>query len=222
MTALLSKADHAIQVAVTDELAWTPEIPEGATIGVGVESGIVTLYGTVDDNVQRLAAKRAAARVSGVRSVVDDIEVATSVWDYSEADVAAAVQNALHWAADVPAGIRSELRSGVVTLSGEVRWNHQRRAAQRAIERVTGVESVDNRLTLERRPSAPDTRERIQHALVRNAIVDANAIEVEADGTTIILRGNVRTWLEKRQAGQTAWASPHVTDVDNRIIVNAD
>ena len=113
-----------------------------------------------------------------MRSVVDDIEVTRSVWDYTETDVAEAVQNALHWASDVPPGIHSELHTGVVTLTGEVQWNHQRRAAQRAIERVTGVDSVDNRITLARRPSAPDTRERIQHALVRNAILDANAIDV--------------------------------------------
>lgn len=222
MTALLSKADHDIHVAVSDELAWTPELAQNTTIGVGVDKGIVTLYGRVENNVQRIAAKRAASQVRGVRAVVDDIEVTTSVWDYSESDIANAVQTALHWASDVPPGIHSSLREGIVTLTGEVQWDHQRRAAQRAIERVTGVEAVDNRITLARRPSAPDTRERIQHALVRNALIDANAIDVEADGTKIILRGTVRTWLEKAQASRTAWASPHVTEVDNRIIVEAD
>lgn len=221
MTAVLSKADHDIHVAVSDELAWTPELAGSATVGVGVEKGIVTLYGHVENNVQRIAAKRAASQVRGVRAVVDDIEVTSSVWDYTEADVAGAVQNALHWASDVPPGIHAELHKGVVTLTGEVQWNHQRRAAQRAIERVTGVDAVDNRITLAGRPSGADTRERIQHALVRNAIIDANGIDVEVDGTTIILRGSVRTWLEKAQAARTAWASPHVTEVDNRLIVEA-
>lgn len=223
MTKLLSKADHEVQVAVQDEIAWTPELIGTSTaVGVGVEKGIVTLYGQVESNVARLAAKRAASQVRGVRSIVDDIEVATSVWDYSETDIANAVQNALHWASDVPAGIHSVLHKGKVTLTGEVQWDHQRRAAKRAIERVTGVDAVDNQITLARRPSAEDTRERIQHAIVRNAILDANAIDVQTDGTTVVLRGTVRTWLEKRQASRTAWASPHVTEVDNRLIVEAD
>ncbi|MEO8261614.1 MAG: BON domain-containing protein [Pseudolysinimonas sp.] len=222
MTALLTRADHEIQVAVREELDWTPDVETAAGIAVGVHQGDVTLRGTVATAADRIAAGRAAARVHGVRSVVDDIEVATSVWDVTEDDVADAVRAALQWSSDVPAGIHSDLHKGVVTLTGEVQWNHQRRNAQRAIETVTGVEGVDNRITLARRPSVPDTLERIHHALVRNAIIDANAITVEVDGTTVILRGAVRTWLEKSQASKTAWASPHVTEVDNRIIVQAD
>jgi osmotically-inducible protein OsmY len=222
MTTLLTQADHDIQVAVRAELDASPELLDPPAIAVGVVRGTVNLSGQVDSNAERLAAKHAALRVRGVGAVVDDIEVASSVWDFTEADVAAAVERALHWAADVPSGIRCSLRDGVVTLTGEVQWDHQRRNAERAVERVKGVASVDNRLTLFRRPSADDTRERIRNALVRNAIIDANAIEVETTGTTVILRGTVRSWLEKAQASRTAWRSPHVTEVDNRIVVEAD
>jgi osmotically-inducible protein OsmY len=160
--------------------------------------------------------------VRGVRAVDDDIEVSTSVWDHSDEDVASAVEHALAWSAEVPAGVHAAVKKGVVILTGEVQWNHERRAAEKLTERIEGVNDVDNRIALIRRPSGPDTRERIQHALVRNAIVDASHIEVEVDGTKIILRGTVRTWLEKSQAARTAWASPHVTEVDNRIIVTTD
>lgn len=37
----------------------------------------------------------------------------------------------------------------------------------------------------------------------------------------ITLHVHVRTWAEKQQAGLAAWASPHVTDVDNHIEVRA-
>jgi len=221
MSALLTKADHDIQTAVREELDWVPDLTTSPEIGVSIQTGVVTLTGHTPSNAERLAAGRAAARVLGVRGVTNDIEVATSVWDVTEADIADAVDNALHWASDLPAGIHSALRSGVVTLTGEVQWNHQRRNAQRAVERVKGVQAVDNRITLAGRPSADDTRERIHNALVRNAIIDANSIKVEIEGTRVILRGAVRTWLEKSQASHTAWASPHVTEVDNRLIVVA-
>jgi osmotically-inducible protein OsmY len=214
--------DHDIQQAVSDELAWTPELVGAAPIQVSVEDGIVRLHGTVDRLLQRVAAQRAASRVRGVRAVEDDIEVSTSVWDHSDEDVAAAVEHALTWSAEVPAGVHAAVKKGVVILTGEVQWNHERRAAERLAERIEGVNDVDNRIALNRRPSGPDTRERIQHALVRNAIVDASHIDVDVDGTKIILRGTVRTWLEKSQAARTAWASPHVTEVDNRIIVTTD
>jgi osmotically-inducible protein OsmY len=222
MSRLLSKADHDIQTAILAELAWIPELPPGSGVRVDVDNGAVTLHGRVDRNVDRIAARRAASRVRGVRTVVDDLEVAHSVWDHSEAEVAEAVRHALRWASDVPAGIESASKDGVVVLTGEVRFDHERRAAQRAVERIQGVEGVDNRIELLRRPSAADASERIQHALVRNAIVDARGIHVQAEGTTIILKGRVRTWLEKVQASRTAWASPHVTEVDNRLIVEGD
>lgn len=222
MSAVLNAADRDIRSAVIDELAWTPELSPSARIEVRVADGAVTLTGRVDRLIERLAALRAISAVRGVRSVSDEIEVATSVWDLDEADVAQAVGNALHWASGVPASVKGRLHEGTVVLTGEVAGEHERRAAQEAVERVHGVERVDNRITLARRPSAADTRERIQNAIVRNAVLDSDAIQVEADGTRIILRGRVRTWLEKAQASTTAWASPHVTEVDNRIVVEAD
>ena len=171
--------DHDIEQAVSDELAWTPELVGAAPIQVSVDDGIVRLHGTVDRLLQRVAAQRAASRVRGVRAVEDDIEVSTSVWDHSDEDVAAAVEHALTWSSEVPAGVHAAVKKGVVILTGEVQWNHERRAAERLVERIEGVNDVDNRIALIRRPSGPDTRERIQHALVRNAIVDASHIEVE-------------------------------------------
>jgi osmotically-inducible protein OsmY len=222
MTALLTKADHDIQLAVRDELDWIPELFDAPRIAVGVSKGVVTLTGLVETHLQRVAAKRAAFRVHGVHAVVDRVEIMRAPGDLSDPEIATAVRNAVEWASDLPPGIHTSVHDGIATLTGEVQWEHQRRRAQDTVEWVKGVRSVDNRLTLARRPSGPDTRERIHHALVRNAIIDANAIDVEIDGTTVVLCGTVRTWLEKAQASRTAWSSPHVTEVDNRIIVKAD
>jgi osmotically-inducible protein OsmY len=222
MTALLSKTDHDIRTAVRDELEWIPELRGAPKIAVGVANGVVTLTGLLYSHAQRVAANGAAHRVRGVAAVVDHLDIARTTEDLPEEELSSMVRKALDGAPEVPSGIMSNVNDGVVVLTGEVQWDHQRRSAQRVAAWVKGVRAVDNRVTLSHRASAADTHERIRNALVRNAIIDANAIDVETEGTTVILRGTVRTWLEKSQASRTAWASPHVAEVDNRIIVEAD
>ncbi|HET7637577.1 MAG TPA: BON domain-containing protein [Ktedonobacteraceae bacterium] len=45
-------------------------------------------------------------------------------------------------------------------------------------------------------------------------------ISVEVEGSKVILRGTVRSYAEKKAVEETAWASPGVTDVENRIVVS--
>jgi osmotically-inducible protein OsmY len=54
---------------------------------------------------------------------------------------------------------------------------------------------------------------------VRNAQLDAHAITVTVTGGKVTLTGTVRSAAERVQAEQAAWASPHVTEIDNRIAV---
>lgn len=82
--------------------------------------------------------------------------------------------------------------------------------------------SVDNMITLTPRVSGTDAELRIKAALVRNAQVDAATIDAAVVGTTVTLTGTVKSWSEKQAAAKAAWASPHVTNVDNRIVVRSN
>ncbi len=220
-TATATRTDHDIQTSVQDELEWTPDV-DAAGIGVAVEDGAVTLSGEVDDYAEKLAAKRAALRVRGVSAVVNDLTVhpkgATTV---SETDIAKEVERALKWATNVPDTVKAEITGHNVTLTGQVQWDFQRQAAKRAVRYLRGVYTVNNMITLTARPSATDAKERITNALVRNAQLDANHITVTVVGNKATLTGHVRSWAEKEQAGFAAWASPHVTDVANNLVVRA-
>lgn len=215
----ITQSDVDVKALVTDELEWTPEV-DAAGIGVAVEGGAVTLSGEVETYSERVAAMRAALRVRGVRAVVDNLTVhAKTEWSVTETDIAQEIERALSAASNVPNTVKAEVEGHDVTLIGEVDWDFQRRAAQRAIQYLRGVYTVNNMITLTARPSAADTEERIKNALTRNAQLDAKNIHVTAAGNKITLTGAVRSWAERTQAGKAAWSSPHVTDVDNRIVV---
>ena len=210
---IATDSDLQIQAAVQAELEWTPDV-DAAGIGVAVEDGAVTLTGEVDNYAERLAAKHAALRLRGVRAVVDAMAAIAT-----ETDIAKEVERALRTAVNVPATVQATLDGHHVTLTGEVQWDFQRVAAKRAVQYLRGVYSVNNMITLTARPSAEDAEERIKKAITRNAQLDATSIEVSAKGNTVTLTGSVASWAERRQAERAAWASPHVTDVVNRIQV---
>ena len=218
---MAADTDLDIQSLVYDELEWTPDV-DAAGIGVAVEDGAVTLSGEVDSLAERLAANRAALRVKGVRAVVDHLSVHPSGrWPVTETDVAKSVEHALESASNVPETVQAHVDGHDVTLSGVVEWDYQRRAAQRAVQYLTGVNSVRNNLTLTARISAADTAERISRALVRNAQVDARNVQVAVAGNKVTLTGTVRSAAERTQAARAAWASPHVNEVENRIVVRS-
>lgn len=66
--------DSAIQQSVLRELKWDTRVDE-TEVGVEVDSGVVTLTGTVDSWAKRVAAQEAAHRVAGALDVANDIEV---------------------------------------------------------------------------------------------------------------------------------------------------
>lgn len=220
MSTTTIRTDHSLQKAVQSELEWTPDV-DAAGLGVAVDDGVVTLSGEVSGYAERSAAKRAAERVQGVTTVVDDMTThpTGATWIRSDVDVAKAVQVALELPVTVPPTVKAEVREGVVTLTGTAEWNYQRAAARRAVEHIPGVSFIDNRIALTPRASSTETAQHIKAALIRNASVDADHITVAAEGTRVTLTGTVRSWAEKYQAGYAAWCSPHVTEVDNLIRV---
>ena len=66
--------DLKLRQDVLDELEFEPSV-DAAGIGVAVNDGVVTLTGHVSTYAEKLAAERAAKRVSGVRAVAQEITV---------------------------------------------------------------------------------------------------------------------------------------------------
>jgi osmotically-inducible protein OsmY len=216
------KNNLELQREVLDELEFEPSI-EAADIGVAVKDGVVTLSGFVGTFAEKVAAERAAKRVSGVKAVAMDIEVRIlSSTRRSDTDIAKAALLALEWNAVVPKDkIKIKVEDCWITLEGEVPWDYQRNAAARAVRYLSGVRGVTNLVTIKPKVATQQIQDRILGAFRRSAELDAKTIRVDALDGRVTLSGSVHSWTERSEAERVAWAAPGVALVDNKITVAA-
>ena len=212
--------DLELKRNVESELNWEPSV-NAAEIGVAVKDSIVTLTGHVQSYWQKIAAERAASRVSGAKAVVNELEIRLpSSSERTDEDIARAAVNALTWSISVPADrIKVKVSKGWITLEGTVEWQYQKAVAEKAVRDLVGVKGVVNLVDVKPRASTVEVKAAIEAALKRSAEVDASHIKVEADGDKVTLRGTVRSRSEREEAERAAWRSPGVRSVDNRIAV---
>jgi osmotically-inducible protein OsmY len=215
------KSDSEIEKDVKAEMQWDPDL-DATDIAVSVQKGVVTLTGFVKSYTDRYEAEAAAKRVAGVIAVANDIEVRMPSVDERPdpeiaRDAAAAVKSQLPISSE---NIKIIVKNGWVTLEGQVEWQYQRQTAENVVRRIKGVKGVSNTILLKPRAEPTEVKRKIQEALRRSAEVDANRIEVEARGGEVVLKGTVRSWIEREEAERAAWAAPGVTKVEDRIVVS--
>ena len=215
------KSDSEIERDVRDELKWDPDL-DAENIAVSVKDGVVTLAGFVKSYSDRLEAEAAAKRVAGVLAVANDIDVRLPAIDQRpDPDIAKAAVAALK--SELPISydkIKVIVKDGWITLEGAAEWQYQKTTAENAVRKVKGVKGVTNVITVKPKVQPSELQRKILEAFKRNAEVDANRITVEASGSEVILKGTVRSWIEREEAERVAWSAPGVTKVEDRIVVS--
>jgi osmotically-inducible protein OsmY len=182
---------------------------------------MVTLMGTVDSYSKHWAAEEAARRVQSVKAVVNEIAVKLPVAEErSDEDIAAAGIQALEWDAAVPSDkIRVTVAKAWVKLEGEVEWQFQKEDAEKVVRRLIGVRGVIKSLNIKPRVAPAEIQKRIERAFGR-AASDIKNISVELEGSSVVLKGTVRSFAESEEAERAAWSAPGITSVDNQITVS--
>jgi len=214
------KSDLQLKNDVTAELAWDPSI-NATAIGVAVKDGIVTVSGHLQTYAEKIAVQKALRRVAGVKAIAIELDVLLSATHRrSDTELAAAAEGVLRGHASIPADrIRLLVDKGWITLQGEVEWDYQRRAVEKALRPLIGVVGITDEIELKPQVSSKDVQRGIREALARQSEREARHIEVSASGSTITLRGTVHSWQERDAACGAAWSSPGVSRVINEVRV---
>jgi osmotically-inducible protein OsmY len=205
---------------VIEELKWDPKV-KSETIAVLADDGVVTLRGSVGSLREKREAKNAAARVYGVRSVDNHLQVRLPGFDSrDDAELRGDVLQALMLDSLVPSTVEANVTDGHVRLSGTAEWKYQRDEAEFVAGNVRGVVDVWDDVELTGPPPvADDVRHSIKKALERNAKLDAKELKVETEDRTVTLKGTVGSWAEHDEAVAAAWAAPGVQKVKDHILV---
>jgi osmotically-inducible protein OsmY len=213
--------DSDLQMNVVEELKWEPSVTADH-IAVTAKEGVVTLSGYVDNFMSRNAAERAARRVQGVRTVVEQIKVKLpSSSGRTDEQIAAAIANRLAWNVSAPKdAIGVKVENGHVTLSGEVQWHFQKEAAELEVQHLHGVTGVTSLIVLKPRAGAAAIGADIQSALKRSWYTRPDSILVTAVSGKVKLTGTVHSPHAKAVAGAVAWNSPGATAVQNDLTIS--
>lgn len=216
------RSDSEIKRDVEDELRWDPDL-DATDIAVTVKSGVVTLAGFAHSYSDKLEAEAAAKRVAGVVGLADDIEVRLPKLDERPdpeiaRDAIATIKNRLPSAAEQ---LKVVVRNGWITLEGEVEWEFQRLAAERAVRRIKEVKGVANSIEVKPRVTPSEIKHKIEDAFRRSAEIDASRVIVETNNDEVVLKGTVNSWAERQEAEHAAWAAAGVRRVENRIVISA-
>jgi osmotically-inducible protein OsmY len=196
------KTDTQIKQDVLNELRWDTRVTE-TDVGVEVDQGVVTLTGTVPTFMKKMAAEQAAHRVAGVMDV---------------ANIAKRVRDTLQWQLFLPnEAVTSTVDQGWVRLKGTVDSFSHRDDALRAVRQLNGVRGITDDITVKPfySATAPEVREEIEGALDRQAIREANHININVTDGTVRLDGTVRSWPERRAVVNAAKFTPGVRNVDD-------
>jgi osmotically-inducible protein OsmY len=215
------KTDKQIQQDVIDELNWAASV-NAAHIGVEVSNGVVTLAGHVSNYSEKLNAERAAQRVAGVKALAVEMDVKLAGSSKrNDGDIAASAETALQSAMYFsPNDVKVKVEHGLITLSGEVEWNYQRQSSVAAVRNILGVTGVDDQIVIKPKVSSTLVKSDIEAALKRRARNDAQKITVDVQGSDVTLTGSVHSWSERDLARESAWSTPGVRNVVDKLTVS--
>jgi osmotically-inducible protein OsmY len=203
---------------VFDEVLGDKSI-DSSRINVTVDDGNVVLSGVVGTFHEKDDAATDAWRVRGVNDVKNNLAVDTTAAGVLDAELITSARAGLDANGLIPQdAVAVAASDGWVTMTGSVRHNYQRMAAEHIIRHLRGLQGFTDNVVVDK-TSTKDVAKKVSDAYARNAALEADSIKVaNADGV-VTLAGTVRSVAEKQEAERTAWRTSGVTAVNNKLLV---
>jgi osmotically-inducible protein OsmY len=211
-------------------------------INTNTKDGVVTIAGSVGDEVQRDLAEELARAAKGVRSVKNEIVVVPTTYGDKERrsfrqkiedkTVTASVRTRLLYHREFK-GLKIGVSAvnNVVTLHGIVNSESQKNRIHRVVLETKGVDSLVNNLTIHQKEelhgldkvgrffSDEWLESRVETAILLNRHVSIRELDVEVNDGICILSGIVGQKEKKQAAGAVAQSIQGVKSVKNEIQV---
>lgn len=213
--------DKEIRNDIKSQLEWDLRV-DADKINVKVNSGKVTLKGTVDSYRAFQAAEEDAWDVTGVITVDNDliIKYPSTVKFPSDREIKTNIENMLLWNNNLDStDIKVRVDNGIVTLRGSVDSYWGKLKAEDIAEDANGILMVSNLLAVVPTNDYADeilARE-IINAIDRNYHVSAESINVKVKNGVVAMSGTVPNWTAREAAYDAARYNPGVIDVKERI-----
>jgi hyperosmotically inducible protein len=200
-------------------------------VKVKSHDGIVTLTGTVQDKDDRDLAEDTVENLPGVTHVKNEITIAPTYPEHSDAWIGLKVRGRLLVKGNVSATATAvTVKDGVVTLTGTADNAAQKELTGMYAQEIDFVKSVENNLVVKSQPAAQSVGEKIddasitsqlKFALLRHKATSAVKTKVVTTDGKVVVTGDAASAAEKSLVTKLAEDVRGVKSVTNNMVVKS-
>jgi hyperosmotically inducible protein len=243
----VAEADGELREEIETVLERDAALEESDIDVASVTDGIVVLSGTAESVAAHERALEDARSVAGVRGVASEIrspgaQADRALWSegvppesnaldaVSDAWISARAQVGLMAAPGLsPLAVDVDTRDGVVTLFGMVTTEDEKALAQREVERIDGVQGVENELQIVPEAFVEQVEARdervlgaVQQRLDASPALQRADIDVEVSNGVVRLTGTVESLDDKVTALAVARTTDGVDSIVDGLRIDGD
>jgi hyperosmotically inducible periplasmic protein len=231
--ALLASPDSDHKIENDARATYTYHVILQDHVYVKSSNGYVTLVGVVQDKDEKALAEDTVGNLRGVRGVNDELTLAPSYAEHSDAWIAFKLRGQLLVKANVSATMTTiAVQDGIVTLGGPADTLAQKELTGVYANEIEWVKSVNNNMIVQDSPptlgdkvseSIDDASitTQVKYALLSHKATSALDTKVTTNGGVSVITGKANSDAEKALVTRLAQDVRGVKSVSNNMIVRS-
>ena len=223
-----SETDRKIEDAAKASYNYRTVLEDN--VKVKVSDGVVTLTGTVQDHDDKALAEDTVENLPGVMSVQNNITVASTYPEHSDAWIAFKIRSELLVKANVSAATtKVAVQDGAVTLTGTADNLAQKELTGVYAKEIDWVKSVTNDIVVNEKPMADSTMgekiddasitSQVKYALLSHRATSAIKTKVSTTDGVVRISGQAASDAEKSLVTKLAQDVKGTKSVNNNMTV---